>query len=1014
MARSTQQASAGQSGQEVSDKGKEKELKGFSLPTMALARWQFRQTWRLLLVTGLGMVAAVILVCAVPLYSNIAMTAELRGFLTAAPLTAGNSNSDIVVHSVANQVSPLAIRIITKQLDAELHNNLSSYLAGPGSFTFQMDSVPFLQPVHNAKGQSIVRDLGNRLNLVGASMKDAAQHVQLVQGRLPLTKSNDLEIAISQDMAQGLKLTPGTILTMNLSFDDQYAQRLASQQVQLRIVGIFNVKPAAFWHGEDFHCEPLGLITETCKLLLSNDTLMASLSQFAANPALAGSSLETTPNALWYYTLDPTQIDINNVGDVERGLGNVLVDVANKPVDPPYVEKTTSFSNAPDVLGTYSSHIAVVQIPVTSLSLLVAGLTLFFVSMMTDILVERQADAIAVLRSRGASRRQVIGSLMVQSVGIGVLALLIGPLLAVLAVQIVSTTTLSAADQGALHVVQTDPWPLVQLLATYAVITVGIAILAMLIAVIGATRMGVLSARREYARSTHRPIWQRLSLDIVAAIVALTGYAFSVYEASPGVIDARTRVLVLPPLTLAGVVFLLLGLSLVFLRVFPLLLRLFAWIATRGRSATPMLAMAQMARAPRQSLRMTMLLAFSIAFALFTLIFNASQAQRILDVANYEVGADFNGKIPGSSTVAQSTTYSHLPGVLSASVGYTSAPRAGQNGLDLAVQFMAVDADTFAQTVIWPAQYSSQSPAALMRQLVSQRGKTVQTSNVAAIVDATAWNTLHLSLGTTFTLTDINGTFNCVAIAEVERIPTVNDSPLASGTSDYFSFGGILVDYKSYSLALESSNTTPPTTDVWLRTRSDATSLANVRQALRNGSYQLDYLNDRRAIIDNLRNDPLYLDLVGVLILGAATAMLLALLGNLIASWLSVRNRLTNFAVLRALGTGPGQLASIIAWEQSIIYLTALLIGVVFGAMLSLLALPALVFTNVAISGFNSSIVSGEYYILQTVPPIQIIVPSSLGIVFILIVAICIVALGMMVRVASRPSISQTLRLNED
>ena len=995
-------------------KEKEKEQKGFSLPTMALARWQLRQTWRLLLVTGAGMLAAVILVCAVPLYSNIAMTAELRSFLSATPLTASNSNSDIVVHSVANQVSPLAISIITKQLDAELHHNLAPYLIGSENFTFQMDSVSFLQPIHNANGQLALQSLGNQMDLIGASMNGAAQHVQLLQGRLPLTMSSDLEVAIPQDMAQGLKLVPGDTLVTQFSFDDQYGQRMASMKVPLHIVGIIAAKPALFWHGQNFHCQPLGFMTETCQLLLSNDAFMANLSHFAQNPALAGTTLETPPNALWYYTLDPKRIDINNVGDVESGLGNVLVDVANKPVDAPYVVKTTSYSNAPDVLGTYSSHIAVVQIPVTSLSLLVAGLTLFFVSMMTDILVERQADAIAVIRSRGASRSQVIGSLMVQSIGIGLLALIIGPLLAVLAVQLVSATTLSATDQGALNVVQTDPWPLVQVLVTYALVTVGIAVLAMLLAIIGATRMGVLSIRHEYARSTHRPLWQRMSLDVVAAIIALTGYAFSAYEASPGVIDARTRVLVLPPLTLAGVIFLLLGLSLLFLRVFPLILRLFARLATRGRSATPMLALAQMARAPRQSIRMTMLLAFAIAFALFTLIFNASQSQRILDVANYEVGADFSGQIPGSSTVAQSATYSRLPGVLSASVGYTSAPRAGENGLDLSVQFLAVDADTFAQTVIWPTQYSSQSPNSLMRLLVSQRAKVVTSSTVPAIVDATAWNTLHLSLGTTFTLTDINGTINCVAVAEVERIPTVNDSPLASGTGNYFSFGGILVDYKSFAISLESSNTTPPTTDVWLRTRSDATSLAQVRNALKNGSYQLDSLNDRRAIINNLRTDPLYLDLVGVLILGAATAMLLALLGNLIASWLSVRNRLTNFAVLRALGTGPRQIARIITWEQGIIYSTALLMGVVFGAMLSLLALPALVFTNVAISGFNNDIASGEYYILQTVPPVQIIVPASLGIVFVLIVAICILALGMMVRVASRPSISQTLRLNED
>jgi Tfp pilus assembly protein PilX len=42
------------------------------------------------------------------------------------------------------------------------------------------------------------------------------------------------------------------------------------------------------------------------------------------------------------------------------------------------------------------------------------------------------------------------------------------------------------------------------------------------------------------------------------------------------------------------------------------------------------------------------------------------------------------------------------------------------------------------------------------------------------------------------------------------------------------------------------------------------------------------------------------------------------------------------------------------------------------------------------------------------------VIPSSLVIALVVLVVICIVALGMMVRIVSRPSISQTLRLNED
>src|SRR5207253_4628830 len=116
---------------------------------------------------------------------------------------------------------------------------------------------------------------------------------------------------------------------------------------------------------------------------------------------------------------------------------------------------------------------------------------------------------------------------------------------------------------------------------------VAVSIIAMAISISGVIRRGVLSMRREAARSTHHPLWQRLSLDVVAAIIALTAYGFTVYETSPGVIDACVRVLVLPPLTLAGVIFLLLGITLLFLRVFPFFLRLGLRLVSGGRSATP-------------------------------------------------------------------------------------------------------------------------------------------------------------------------------------------------------------------------------------------------------------------------------------------------------------------------------------------------------------------------------------------------------------------------------------------
>src|SRR5260221_13329989 len=95
----------------------------------------------------------------------------------------------------------------------------------------------------------------------------------------------------------------------------------------------------------------------------------------------------------------------------------------------------------------------------------------------------------------------------------------------------------------------------------------------------------------------------------------------------------------------------------------------------RSRGMISMLALAQMARSPRQAIRMTLLLALAIAFAIFTLVFASSQSQRISDIAAYESGADFSGDIPLAAqhlTVQGETAkYSTISGVTSVTVGYT-------------------------------------------------------------------------------------------------------------------------------------------------------------------------------------------------------------------------------------------------------------------------------------------------------------------------------------------------------
>ena len=68
---------------------------------VTLALWRVRRTWRLLLLAGLGILAAVTLVCTVPLYSEVAMTAGLRNILTGTP-----QSDELTVQAGANVLTP--------------------------------------------------------------------------------------------------------------------------------------------------------------------------------------------------------------------------------------------------------------------------------------------------------------------------------------------------------------------------------------------------------------------------------------------------------------------------------------------------------------------------------------------------------------------------------------------------------------------------------------------------------------------------------------------------------------------------------------------------------------------------------------------------------------------------------------------------------------------------------------------------------------------------------------------
>lgn len=1017
--------------------------------SVTLAFWRLRQTWLLLVMASMGFIAAMVIASVVPLFSVVVAPTSLQATFQATP-----TRDDLTLSANTQGLSTSVVSTLQQQLAAPLRKTLSLYQPALGPLTIQES---YLQVVSPTALQHVAP-----LRMYATSLESLEPHLNLVAGRWPADSTHgEIEVMLTPQAAQGLHLSLGSTLTLQGQF---HATRQLNVQIDpttrvtVRLVGLFQVQPAylIFLHGQNFQPASDGIST-LYTLLAPASSLLSALDQMAARAHTDAIFSDLNFQLTWDAYLHTDHLQPEQLGDLVNQLSSAQTLVSNyqngeqqltsNTVSFPYVSQASLYNPAPgsfqllDLLQQYSSRTTQVGIPLTVLTLQIIALLLFFVGILMGMLLDRQMAANAVLSSRGASSGQIFWSLFTQGIGICLLGAVLGPLLGLALVSLLASHTLPGGSQNSVQETLGQPLHVLAAIAPTCGGTLLAALLAMGLIVRYTTGMNMLTLRRETARATRAPFWQRYYLDVLAAAIALSAYGVSLYLASVArEVDVTTQDLLLAPLTLVAPIFLLLGFLLLFMRVFPWLLRLGGWSASRRRGATSMLALVQLARSPRQIIRMTLLLSLTVAFAIFSLIFNASQAQRVSDISAYESGADFSGTLPASlGTQAISSIiarYRAIPGVLAATADFSDEGTAlGSGEISIAVKFHGIDPQSFARAVIWGPQDSSQPLQSLLPLLsrVRQSGSSFDNPTgitIPALIDEALASQLQVHVGDTFTmnLNDLQQSSLVYQVAAiVAHIPTVNSSATASIS---VSPGGILADYalfkQSYiaSWNAQQKQQTPgsylipppqiPINHIWLRTSGDARSLTSVRAALSSPQLAVNNLYDRREIIAELQSDPFTLNILLILGIGSLAALLLAFSGNLLSSWVSVSTRRGSFVVLRALGATSRHIAGILLWEQGIVYLGAIALGLSFGAVLASVAVPVLVFTGLPAHGPMSLLSTDDFYFLQHALPPQIVVPPSLGLVGLALVAICLVALVIMIRSALHPSVSSELRLNED
>jgi len=525
----------------------------------------------------------------------------------------------------------------------------------------------------------------------------------------------------------------------------------------------------------------------------------------------------------------------------------------------------------------------------------------FIISNTFGILVAQRTRELALLRAIGSSRRQVLGSVLLEAVLIGVISAVLG---------FAAGVGLAVGALALLKAVGVDlPSSGIAIAPTSAAAAIVVGVLlttaAAVIPAIRATRVAPIAALRDVAIDTSGRSRLRAALGVVL-IVAGAVLVAPAFGSDPSTDHLRAigvgmgllvlAVLALGPIMakpLAGAV----GSPL------PLL-----------KGITGRLARQNAMRSPRRTASTAAALIIGVTLIGFITIF-ASSAQTSISSA---IGGGFKGDYIVQPANQQSNTGAspQLSRNLSLLRGVDTVSAASFLG----VQLRLPDGDTPTGFV---AGIDPQSYQRIFDVKMAQ-GKLTDLRQGGVIVDRQIAQEHHLAIGQKIKLTSASG---------------------RKGTFRIAAIGNDAVLLRSYTLdKADADALTPAPTDFLIGIKLDrATSVEEIRTELRNRvrAYPTMKLQDRDQFTSSIVGQ--IKALLNVIYGLLAISIIIALIGIANTLSLSVHERTRELGLMRATGMSRSQLRSSVRWEAAIVALMGTVIGIALGVGLSWILVKALV-----------------------------------------------------------------------
>jgi putative ABC transport system permease protein len=748
--------------------------------------------------------------------------------------------------------------------------------------------------------------------------------IRLVEGDLPGPNAagEPVDVLISQPTAEALGFQIGeTYLLLGAGGDDI--------QIPVRISGVWSPEdpssPMWFYQPDAFD-----------EMLLTNEE--AFRGQIV--PLLE----EPVSNAVWYQIYDGRRVRPAATEGLLNGVARVEARVTA------LLDGATLDSSPVNALQDYGQAARQSSLTLTIFSLPLIGITLYFIALIAGLVVRRGQSEIAVMRSRGTTRGQIVLIYLLQGLLIGGLGLVGGLLFGKWLAQLMGRTR-TFLDSALLI---GDGETLVTVLSTnaisFALIGIGLALVALLIPALRTSKHTIVSLRWTQARELERPIWQRYFLDLFLLALPLYGWYQLNRQGTLVLLGRSDDPFANPMLFLVPVLFAF-GLALFLMRLFPLVMGGLARLATLLPSTTLLLTLRQLSRSAGVYAGPLLLLCLTVSLATFTASLALTLDNHLRDQIYYRVGADLNLAELGENTEATEqasftgqeqilaetagndeegarwlflpvTEHLQVPGVLSAArVGDFSAT-ANIGGRQQSGSLLGIDRVDFPHVAFFRPDFAANEPlGGLMNRLAVDQANILASRDFLTRNNLRVGEPLRLTVGTAGEVADVE----FLIAGPLDLFPTryPQDGPFFIASLEYIheQMGG------AFPYA------------VWLNTDPSVDSSAIV-DGVRDLGLVVVNARDARANIATEQLRPARQGLFGLLSVGFLAAAVLTVLGFLVYAVMSFQRRFIELGMLRAIGLSVGQMSLYLAGEQAALIVTGVGLGTALGLLTSRIFIP--------------------------------------------------------------------------